>query len=139
MNRTLAIKLGTIALLMVLLMLPLSMIDGLINERQAQREQVVREIARSSSYSQTITGPLLVVPYHKKVREWKVDPKTQERFLVENEVGGRLYFLPEIFELAGDVKTELRARGIYEARLYHADSQIKGHFELPMQLVYCNK
>jgi inner membrane protein len=134
MNRTLAIKLGTITLLTVMLMIPLGMINGLIQERQAQREQVVQEIARSSSYNQQITGPLLVVPYHKRVREWKVDAKNQERYLVESEVEGRLYFLPEVFNLNGEVQTERRTRGIYEARLYHANSQISGHFELPEQL-----
>ena len=42
MSRTLGIKLGTIALLILLLLIPLSMIEGLVEERQALRDEVVR-------------------------------------------------------------------------------------------------
>ena len=45
-----------------------------------------------------------------------------------------MYFLPERFELDGQVQTELRSRGIYEARLFHADNRISGHFSIPAQL-----
>lgn len=131
MNRSLAMKLGMIALLILLLLIPLLMIGGLISERQAQRDGVLDDIARSSSYSQHVSGPLVVVPYRKTVRVWKTREKTDERYLETGQERGSLYFLPERFELDGKVRTELRARGIYEARLFHADSKIKGHFELP--------
>ncbi|MFC1747596.1 cell envelope integrity protein CreD [Pseudomonadota bacterium] len=134
MNRAFAIKLGTIAFLILILMLALSMIGDLIEERQAQREYVIQDIARSSSYNQKITGPLLVVPYKKKIRNWQINSKTHERIAVESEIDGRLYFLPEKFVLNGTVLTELRTRGIYEANLYHANSKISGHFELPENL-----
>ncbi|CAD5106576.1 cell envelope integrity protein CreD [Zestomonas carbonaria] len=133
MSRTLGFKLGAIALLVVLLMIPLSMIDGLVSERQHLHDAVLDDIARSSSYSQQITGPLLVVPYRRTVREWKTHEKSGERFLEEREVRSRLYFLPERFVLDGEVKTELRYRGIYEARLFHSASRISGRFELPAQ------
>ena len=51
MNRSLLFKLGTIALLILLLMIPLLLIDGLVNERQGARDDVLRDIARSSSYA----------------------------------------------------------------------------------------
>jgi len=80
MNRTLSIKLGAIAFLIVLLLIPLLMIGGLIQDRQQQRDSVVEDIAQSSSYSQQISGPLLVVPYRKIQRTWKtVDGSTQQQ------------------------------------------------------------
>lgn len=134
MSRTLGFKLGAIALLILLLMIPLLMIGGLVSERQQQRNLVLQDIARSSSYRQQITGPILVQPYTKRVREWKTHAKTGERYLDEREVRGRLYFLPERFELNGQVGTELRARGLYKARLYRSDNQISGQFKLPARL-----
>ncbi|BAN46190.1 cell envelope integrity protein CreD [Metapseudomonas resinovorans] len=131
MTRTLGFKLGTIALLMLLLMIPLTLIDGLIGERQAARDGVLANIAQSSSYSQRITGPILVVPYTRTVREWKTYEQTGQRQLEESEVSSRLYFLPERFNLTGTVDTELRARGIYTARLYKSDSQVSGEILLP--------
>lgn len=134
MNRSLLFKLGAIALLILLLLIPLLMINGIINERQELRDGVVMDIARSSSYSQQVSGPLMVVPFRKTVREWKLNEKLNKRYEVLSEEQGRLYFLPEQFELDGQVQTELRARGIYQARLFHADNRISGRFVLPAQM-----
>jgi len=134
MNKSLTIKLGAIALLILVLLVPLLMIDGIIDDRQKLRDGVLEDIARSSSYSQQLSGPVMVVPYRKVVRTWKTKEKSDERYQEIGEERGRLYFLPERFELDGQVQTELRARGIYEARLFHADNRISGHFSLPAQL-----
>ena len=134
MNRNLTFKLGAIALLILLLLIPLLMIDGIIDDRQQRRDGVLEDIARSSSYSQQISGPVMVVPYRKVMRNWKTREKNGEQYLELSEERGRLYFLPERFELDGQVQTERRARGIYEARLFHADNRISGHFSLPAQL-----
>ncbi|MBV4461615.1 cell envelope integrity protein CreD [Pseudomonas sp. COR58] len=134
MNKNLALKLGAIALLILLLLVPLLMIEGVIDERQQLRDGVLEDIARSSSYSQQVSGPVMVVPYRKTVRTWKTNEKTNQRYEELSETRGRLYFLPERFELDGQVQTELRARGIYEARLFHADNRLSGHFSLPAQL-----
>ncbi|WP_017903072.1 cell envelope integrity protein CreD [Pseudomonas asplenii] len=133
MNRSLAIKFGAIALLMLLLLIPLMMIDGLINERQYLRDGVLEDIARSSSNSQLISGPVLVVPYRQTVREWTTDAKGK-RIQESKEVSGRLFMLPDRFEVDGKIQTERRARGIYEARLFHANNHISGTFVLPAQL-----
>lgn len=134
MNRHLSMKLGAIALLIVLLLIPLLMISGMIRDRQALRDGVVQDIARSSSFSQRVSGPILVVPFSKKVRTWKTREDSSERYLQETIEQGRLYFLPERLDLATDVRTEPVSRGIYQARLYHADNHFSGYFELPAQL-----
>ncbi|MDR9750669.1 cell envelope integrity protein CreD [Pseudomonas sp. SZMC_28357] len=131
MNRSLTIKLGVIALLILSLLIPLLMIDGMIDERQNLRDGVLDEIARSSSFSQQLNGPLIVVPYRKQVRVWKTREKDGARYLETAEQAGQLLFLPEHFELDGKVQTELRARGIYQARLFHADNRISGRFSIP--------
>lgn len=134
MNRILGFKLGAIALLILLLLIPLSMIGGLVGERQHQRAEVLQDIARSSSYRQQLTGPILVLPYTKVWQQWKTHAKTGERYMEEQRRRGRLYFLPERFVLNGHVATEERARGIYKALLYRSDNQISGAFKLPARL-----
>ncbi|GFM80904.1 cell envelope integrity protein CreD [Pseudomonas cichorii] len=131
MNRSLAVKLGMIAALVILLLIPLMMIGSLIAERQKQRDAVLENIASSSSLSQQLSGPVMAVPYRKAVRVWKTNVQTNESYLEPSQEKGYLYFLPERFELDGKVQTELRSRGIYEARLYHADNRVSGHFVLP--------
>lgn len=134
MNRSVLLKLATIVVLILLLLIPLAMIGGVIGERQAASREVLQSIARSSSYSQRLVGPVLIVPYKKTVVEWRVDATTQQRVKEEREVSGRLHFLPELFELGGRLRTEARARGIYQARIYHSDIQVNGHFQLPARL-----
>ncbi|MHC6223584.1 cell envelope integrity protein CreD [Pseudomonas sp. X10] len=129
MNKTLSFKLGMIAALMLLLLIPLLMIGGLIDERQALRDSVLRDIAESSSFDQQISGPLLVVPYRKYERRW-ID-KDGQTVQETKAVSGQLYFLPETFEVKADIDTELRARGIYQARLFHSKSRVAGRFKVP--------
>lgn len=131
MNRSLLLKVSTIVGLIVALMVPLLMISEVVDERQRLRNAVLQDIAESSSHEQKITGPLLVVPYSQTLYSYKTHEKTGERYREERTERGRLYFLPERFELQGQMTTELRARGIYEARLYHAESQVRGYFEIP--------
>lgn len=123
MQRQLALKIATILVLIFLLLLPLTMISDLIKNRIELRNSVVADIARSSAYSQTITGPLLVVPYSKTLIS--TDNKIRQE-------QGMLYFLPQTFKLNGQLHVESRKRGIYEARLYQlTNNQIMGTFQLP--------
>ncbi|WP_425929611.1 cell envelope integrity protein CreD [Pseudomonas sp. NyZ201] len=129
MNKSLSLKLGTIALLVVVVLIPLVMIGGLIDERQALRDSVVEDIAQSASRAQQISGPLLVVPYSKYERVWKI--QDGKSFQTAEVTRSYLVFLPERFVLDGSASTELRSRGIYQARLFHAQSRISGQFKVP--------
>jgi len=134
MNRNLSVKLAMITTLIVLLLIPLLLIGNLISERQSRRDGVLEDIARSSSLSQQLSGPVLVVPFRKTLHQWKTDEKTGQRYQEDSHASGRLYFLPQRFDLAADLRTERRARGIYEARLYHASNHIEADFTLPERL-----
>lgn len=129
MKRPLLFKFATIGGLILLLLIPIGMISSSIAERQATHKAVLLDIARSSSYRQTLVGPVLVVPYKKIERIWRINEK-KEKYLEESESVGQLYFLPEIYRVNGDLVTETRKRGIYEVRLYHADTNISGNFSL---------
>ena len=126
----LAVKLAAMGVVVVVLVVVLYRIGWLVTERQARRDGVIHDIAKSSSGEQQLTGPMLVVPYQKTVWEWHENPRG-ERHLESREVSGQLHLLPEIFTLEGEARTELRARGIYEARLYHAHLRIRTDFDVP--------
>jgi inner membrane protein len=59
----LSLKLGGILVLVLLLQIPLFMIRGLLEERNSRRDTAVREITETWGRSQTVAGPVLVVPY----------------------------------------------------------------------------
>lgn len=130
MNFRLFFKIGAIFFVALLLLLPVVQIGELVSEREQTRDAVVAEIARSTGYAQTITGPLLVVPYTRKVRSWSEEREGEARRVIETEVTGQLTFLPADFELSGTLDVVERQRGIYRARIFDAESRITGAFEL---------
>jgi inner membrane protein len=131
MSRSLALKLGAIAVLTALLLLALARIESLVGERQALRDSVVQDIARSSTYQQQLTGPILIVPYIRTQRAWIEDPESRQKRFAETTLAGELRFLPQTLRIEGRVTTQIRHRGIYQARLYHADLHLLADFEVP--------
>lgn len=131
MENRLGLKLAAMGLLSVVLLVGLLWIGSIVRTRQAQRDAVVHDIAESASYSQRLEGPVLVVPYEKTIREWKADGTAAGRHMEEQHVNGQLLILPETLKVDGQVPTELRKRGIYETRLYHANLRIHASFDVP--------
>ena len=126
-----------IALLILIgagLMVPMTMIMGLIGERQNAKRGVLSEIAQSSTGEQSIVGPVLLVPYKRKVIHTQIvkDEKGVEKEKkTEQIVDETLAFLPDSLEIDGDVSTFEKRRGIYTARLYSAPLKFKGRFLIP--------
>jgi inner membrane protein len=130
MNRALFFRCAAIFLVIVLLLIPLVRIGGLIRERQAARDTVVQDIARSAAGPQTLTGPLLVVPYTRTVQETQLD-SARLPVTVTREVEGELRLLPALVDLDGKLATDERQRGIYRARVFEAAARLKGRFDVP--------
>ena len=107
-----------IALLILIgaaLMVPMAMIMGLIAERQNAKRGVLSEIAQSSTGEQSIVGPVLLVPYKRKVVQTQIvkDEKGVEKEKkTEQILDETLAFLPESLEIDGDMSTFEKRRGI---------------------------
>src|ERR1043165_2792257 len=130
--RTVA-KLGIIMGLSLLLMLPLTMIQGLIGERQGLRDGVLREMARESVDAQLVAGPIILVPYKQRVVDLVSEEKEGKTTTTrrERQVEGRLALMPERLAIAGGLTSEMRHRGIYQAILYNAGLVLDGQFVVP--------
>lgn len=130
MKKSLLVKLLTIGALILLLLIPLGMIGNSIDERQRYSETVLQDIAKSSSYSQTLTGPVLVVPYSKTEYTTTLNSRN-EKITETREVNGKLYFLPDLLRVDSDMDMKARKRGIYSAYLYQTRNKIDGRFVVP--------
>lgn len=129
MGKLLRNKVVIIAFLMLVLLIPLSMISGLISERTFYREQVRQEIAQSWTGAQKVLGPFLVVPYsqQKSRREWDENLK---QYKIENyTTRGEFYLLPDELSVSARVGTELRSRGLYSIPVYSSEMRIEGAFD----------
>ncbi len=119
------LKMGFLLFLVLVLLIPLELIEGLIGERAHRRDVVADEIAQTWGRHQVVTGPVLIVPYRYSV-EQKKDWRT---VLVERRA--HAFFLPERLDTVTSVIPEVRYRGIFEAIVYSASLRLSGRFTPP--------
>ena len=119
-------RLLLIAVLMLLLNIPLMMIRGVVDERAARRGEAVGDILAGWGGPQSLTGPVLRVPFavHRMV------PGTDGK-LVRQDTTDAAYFLPRELRIGGKLEAEMRHRGIFEVPVYVARLHLSGQFERP--------
>ena len=78
---SLVLKIVLIAFLILLSFIPMSMIRGLINEREMTANAAAQEVQQKWSKSQTLIGPILTIPYfyqNEKGENHQLSPRTTE-------------------------------------------------------------
>ena len=63
------VKLMFIGILILVLLIPSSMINNLIDERAERQQEVIKDVSYNFAGSQMIKGPVLVIPYKIQVNE----------------------------------------------------------------------
>jgi len=129
----LSLKLAGILVLVLLMQIPLFMIRGLLEERHERRNEAVREITGTWGRSQTLVGPVLVVPY-RALRVIEKETIVNGRVIrtTEERMGDAFAcFLPEELSIEGDIDPYKRHRGIYEAVVYTSHLKLSGRFAAP--------
>lgn len=133
MKKPLLIKSLLLGFLFFLFLVPLGMLKDLALERKARGDEVVAGIAESTFRSQSVAGPLLVLPYRQTVR-WTdikvIDNQRTEQPMVRVRQG-HLLVPPETLHVKAGFGVETRARQLYEAHLLHADTIMTGSFRVP--------
>lgn len=121
-------KVMFVSVIVVLLALGLSQIQYLVNERMQRREGVVQEIAASTARAQTLTGPLLVIPYTRIVKVHQPAPEDGKVVTVENSEEDRLYLTPIELEVKAKIGTERLRRGLHHAFVFGTQASLRGKF-----------
>lgn len=109
-----------IFVLLLIFIIPQVIINGLISEREGNQSQAFYDISNKWSGRQTITGPILSIPYMEFYRDTSK---------VLRSVKHHLYILPEKIDFDGKVIPEKRHRNIYEVVVYNSKIDIKASFE----------
>ena len=130
MRRFLFWKVFAIIGLALLLLIPLTLIEGQVKERNQRRREVETNIAESAAGAQQLVGPLLVVRYLERVTVEVKDEKTG-RITQQIEVHPRhQVIVPKLLQISGEARVEERHRGLYKAQLYHLTARLSGTFHL---------
>ncbi|MBT8141910.1 MAG: cell envelope integrity protein CreD [Gammaproteobacteria bacterium] len=117
---SISFKLLIIGGLILLLLIPSVMVESLIKERMHRKNAVMDEITLAWSHSQTLTGPILSLPYNDYYKN--KDGETRSRVKTA-------YILPESLKINGKLKPEVRYRSIYKAVVYGSDLKLSGTFD----------
>ena len=122
MSGSVTLKLLNIGLLLLLLLVPSSMVEGLITERAENRDLATADISSQWGGAQLVLGPVLVLPYTVRLTDEKGNVSEATRYLS---------LLPDSLATTGTLAPERRHRGIYEAVVYRAGLHVQGAFQAP--------
>lgn len=107
-----------VGVLILLMLIPAALISNLVQERAGRQQQVIQEVSSKWANAQTVTGPVLMVPYLESrgngektttVKKWA-------------------YFLPDELRINGELIPEKRNRSLYNVTLYQSELKITGKF-----------
>lgn len=129
MNRALLLKTLAIGMLVLLLLVPLALIEGVIEDRAAWRMQAQEEIAATHAGAQVVAGPVLVLPYVETTTTVPA-PGSRDAAPASHSEQRTLLVFPDGLAIDGDVEVELRRRGLHAAPVWRARALVlEGSFE----------
>jgi inner membrane protein len=120
-----------VGFLIIILLIPLSYINDLIQERSNRQETVIREISEKWGNEVLLYGPILKVPYKTFTEKVFTSNETQK---VTKETVSHIhyaYFFPEELAIKSEINPELKKRGIYKTSVYKSNINLKGFFKKP--------
>ncbi|MBI3137075.1 MAG: cell envelope integrity protein CreD [Sphingobacteriales bacterium] len=119
------IKCLVIFLMAMLLWIPTYFIMDVVKEREVHQKEAIADISGKWAGKQTVTGPLLMLPYKLEETNDKGVKTTETQYA---------YFMPDKLDIQSHVVPDKRKRGIYEVAVYKTDIQLKGMFNpIPWQ------
>jgi len=120
-KESVALRVILIASIIIILVIPLLLVQSLINDRQDYRKQAVSEISKGWAGPQLIAGPIITIA--RKVE--RVNSKGNKHFTTKFD-----NYLPESLIVDAEVIPEKRYKGIYEVMLYKSKLKINGTLNL---------
>ncbi|GIV36780.1 MAG: cell envelope integrity protein CreD [Cyclobacteriaceae bacterium] len=126
LRESVTVKLASIGLLVIILLIPLVWIFNLMEERQQRAGEVRAEVSAKWSGSQTLAGPVMVVPYLETETVFTAEGKTETR-----QVKREAFFLPEALNIRGKILPRHLHRGIFDAVVYQSHLTLDATFSEP--------
>lgn len=128
----LLVRVGVIALLMLLLSVPLMMVRDVISERALRRQSATEEVSRAQAGEQTLTGPVLIVPYTETFTRTVVVDVDKDLKRQETVVEQRMQTVfPSVQDTRSRLVTETRWRGIFPVTVYTSRHETAGRLVWP--------
>lgn len=117
-TRSITVKLIIIVFLALILLIPASMVQGIINERESKQSYAAESISNEWASEQNVAGPVLTVPVAV------INPDGSKQWT------NYVHLLPDDLVIDGNVAPQSLHRGIYDAVVYTTALDIKATFDL---------
>lgn len=124
-------RLFMVGILTLILLIPLALVQDLINERAARQEQVDQNITSKWGSDVYLYGPIVRIPYVVYEETVIVDEKTKAAITQRKPITEYAYFFPETLHNKTSVTTDKRNYGNYEAVVYTSKMKFDGAYTAP--------
>ena len=122
-----------VGFLVIILLIPLSYINSLINERAFRQKDVVNEINEKWGNDVLVYGPILKLPYKTYIETKTFNEKTKTYFKETQTHIKNAYIFPENLNSKVDVNSKTLKRGNFESAVFTTQMHFSGHY-IPVNL-----
>ncbi len=110
-----------VGFLILVLLIPTGFVNELVRERQGRKQEVQNEVSSKWSGEQTVTGPIIAIPYQERIVDAD-DPKKTHM------LKHMAFFLPDQLGIKATLYPQKRHRSIFEVTVYESRLDISGSF-----------
>lgn len=118
-------KMLVIFVLILVLIIPAVMVQDLIHERMLRQDEAVEEVSSKHAEEQTITGPILSIPF-KRTKTVVHQQTGKSEIVTERQL---FHVLPDELKINGTVSPETRKRGLFEVIVYKSELDLEANFD----------
>lgn len=116
-----AIKISLVAVISLLLLIPLAMIKGIIEDREQTKDAAIKEVANSYAKQQTVSAPYLKsYVVEEKTVDKEIDPSGKKKYVEIYDTDCLL------LDYKADIETDMLHRSIYDVIVYNSSIKIEG-------------
>lgn len=124
---TMLLRFAIVGGLILILLIPLSLIRGVINEREAYRDQAYLRVSQSRAGAQTLTGPVRVVPW-TETRQVEVVDAEGNKTRSQQTTAGQWLQMPARLVVDGTMVPDERRIGLFRVPVYSWTAKVSAEF-----------
>ncbi|KGR40433.1 cell envelope integrity protein CreD [Xanthomonas vasicola] len=124
----LLLRFATVGGLILLLLIPLLLIRGAVQDRARYRDEAVERVAQSKAGEQQFIAPVRVLPYTEDVQVTEPDEQGNQR-KVWRKREGTLLQTPRRLKLSGEMVPSVREVGLYRVQVYSWKATLHAEYD----------
>jgi len=114
--------------LSLLLLIPLAMIRGLINERNRTANSAEADVMEAWGSQLMEAGPIITVP-GVRTEQYRTRTERDGETIEERKIPFTMLIMPQKLNIKADFTTEIRRRGIFSVPLFSGELSLSGVFD----------